>query len=292
MELSQLRYFEAVARLGNVTRAAAEQHIAQPSLSKAIRTLEAELGVLLFDRVGRRLELTDAGRTLLPYARRIGQDVAAARTALGARADLSSGHVSLGAPPTVGTHLLPQALAAFNQRFSGIALELHEAGASELLDLLDAGTVDLAVVSVPVAGVVWTELFTESLVIAVAHDHRLAQRDSVAAAELADEGFILLPRGYELRNQTLALCAAAGFAPRIVLDGGEMDTVLRLAAAGLGVAVVPELALQETEGVVGLPVRDMQLRRTLGLIWHAERQLSPAAQALQGLLVERLGIRA
>jgi len=67
-----------------------------------------------------------------------------------------------------------------------------------------------------------------------------------------------------------------------------MDTVLRLAAAGLGVAVVPELALQETEGVVGLPVRDMQLRRTLGLIWHAERQLSPAAHALQGLLIERL----
>src|SRR5687768_7299309 len=85
MELSHLRYFEAVARLGNVTRAAAEQHIAQPSLSKAIRALERQLGAQLFHRVGRRVELSDAGRTLLPYARRVLQEVAAAREALKAR---------------------------------------------------------------------------------------------------------------------------------------------------------------------------------------------------------------
>lgn len=288
MELSHLRYFEAVARLGNVTRAAAEQHIAQPSLSKAIRGLEAELGVQLFDRVGRRVALTDAGQTLLVYARRVLQEVAAARSALQARADLNLGHVSLGAPPTVGTHLLPQALAEFNHRYGGIQLELHEKGASELLKLLDAGIVDLAVVSVPTAHVAWAKLFTEDLVVAVAPSHRLAHRPSIAAAELAEEGFILFPIGYELRHHTLRLCHAAGFEPRIVLDGGEMDTVLQLAAAGLGIAVVPQLALDDTENLVGLPVHDVTLQRTLGLIWHAERQLSPAASALQTLLIERL----
>jgi LysR family transcriptional activator of glutamate synthase operon len=288
MELSHLRYFEAVARLGNVTRAAAEQHIAQPSLSKAIRALERELGTQLFHRVGRRVELSDAGMTLLPYARRALLEVAAAREALHARADLSSGHISLGAPPTVGTHLLPQALAEFNRRHRGIALELHEAGASELLELLELGEVDLAVVSVPVAGVAWTELFTEALVVAVADSHPLAGRAEVAAHELVGEGFILFPANYELRQQTFVLCQAAGFAPRVVLDGGEMDTVLRLVAAGLGVAVVPELALHGTEGISGIPVADVALRRTLGLIWHAERQLSPAAQALRALLEEKL----
>ncbi|MBA3469859.1 MAG: LysR family transcriptional regulator [Herpetosiphonaceae bacterium] len=288
MELTHLRYFEAIARLGTVTRAAAEQHIAQPSLSKALRGLESELGMVLFDRVGRRLELSDAGRTLLPYARRILQEVEAARAALQARADLTLGHVSLGVPPTIGTHLLPTALADFNQRHRGIELELHEAGASQLLRLLDAGKVDLAVVSVPVAQAAWTELFTEELVVAVAPTHRLAQHGTIAAADLAREAFILFPPGYELRQQTLDLCQSAGFAPRIVLDGGEMDTVLRLTAAGLGIAVVPQLALSDTPELIGLSVRDVQLQRTLGLIWHPERQLSPAARALQTLLLERL----
>lgn len=290
MELHQLRYFEAVARHGHVTRAARELHLAQPSLSKQIKVLETELGVHLFDRVGRRVELTDAGHLLLPYARRVLREVADAKTALQQRASLTHGRVSIGAPPTVGTHLLPKALAAFNRQYGGIELELHEDGAGQLMQLLHEGTVDLAVVSVPVAGVAFTPLLTEELVVAVAHNHPLAGVDAVQAAALAEENFILFPRGYELRDRTLQLCQSAGFTPRIVLDGGEMDTVLRLAAAGLGIAIVPELALADAEGLVGISVRDAHLRRTLGLVWHAERQLSPAASALQGFLTEQLRI--
>lgn len=288
MELHHLRYFEAVARLGHVTRAAHELHIAQPSLSKQIRALETELGVALFDRVGRRVELTDAGRLLLPYARRVLHEVAAAAEALRQRADLTHGRVSIGAPPTVGTHLLPGALAVFNARYQGIALELHEAGAAQLVALLAEGAVDLAVVPVPVAGVAIAELFTEELVIAVAAQHPLAARPAIAARELAEERFILFPEGYELRDRTLQLCHRAGFEPKVVLDGGEMDTVLRLAAAGLGVALAPRLALEGAEGLVGLRLSDSVTTRTLGLIWHAQRRLSPAAAVLQQFLIERL----
>lgn len=288
MELHHLRYFEAVARLGHVTRAAQELHIAQPSLSKQIQVLEAELGVQLFDRVGRRVELTDAGKLLLPYARRVLRDVAEAREVLRQRADLTTGRVSIGAPPTVGTRLLPQALADFNARFGGIALELHEEGAGQLVSLLAEGTVDLAVVPIPVAGVACEELFTEELVIAVALHHRLAQQGTITSAELMHEDVILFPKGYELRDQTLQLCRAAGFEPRIVLDGGEMDTVLRLTAVGLGVALVPRLALDGAEGLVGLSLTDTHAQRTLGLIWHDQRTLSPAARALQRFLIERL----
>src|SRR3712207_2130342 len=103
MELHHLRYFEAVARHGHMTRAAHELHIAQPSLSKQIRVLEDELGVALFDRVGRRIELTQAGEMLLPYARRILRDIAEARATVEQLSELRSGHVSLGASPTVGT---------------------------------------------------------------------------------------------------------------------------------------------------------------------------------------------
>jgi LysR family transcriptional regulator, transcription activator of glutamate synthase operon len=292
MELHHLRYFEAVARHGHVTRAARELHIAQPSLSKQIQVLEAELGVALFNRVGRRIELTDAGQLLLPYARRVMRDVAEARAALQQLSDLTSGRVSLGASPTVGTHLLPQALADFNQRYGGIELELHEAGVGSLIALVNEGTVDLAVVSlsmvVDVEKIACTKLLTEDLVLAVAQHHPLASATELRAAELAKTGFILFPVGYELRDRTMQLCRAGGFTPRIVLDGAEMDTVLRFAAAGLGVALVPRLALRGAEGLVGVAVCDVPLTRTLGLIVHRERTLSPAALALQSFLLERL----
>lgn len=292
MELHHLRYFEAVARHGHVTRAAQELHIAQPSLSKQIQVLEAELGVKLFDRVGRRLELTEAGQLLVPYARRVLNDVAEARTALVRLNDLSHGHVSIGASPTVGTRLLPQALAEFAQQHSGIELELHEAGAERLVTLLEEGSVQLAVVSLALVAqqsrLQHAKLFTEDLVLAVAPDHSLAQKQSARAVELRDERFILFPTGYELRALTFHLCQVGGFQPRIAIDGAEMDSVLRFAAAGLGIALVPRLALEGAEGLTGVPVRDVQLTRTLGLVWHSERQLSPAARALQTFLLEHL----
>src|SRR5262245_10111909 len=166
MELHHLRYFEAVARHGHVTRAAEELHIAQPSLSKQIQVLEAELGVVLFDRVGRRVELTDAGQLLLPYARRALREVADARIALRQWSNLGQGQVTIGAPPTVGAHLLPQALAAFHQLYPGIGLALREMGAARLAALLDAGTIDLAVISEALPAFASAELFTEALVVA------------------------------------------------------------------------------------------------------------------------------
>lgn len=290
MELHHLRYFEAVARIGNITRAAEELNIAQPSLSKQIQSLEADVGTQLFDRVGRRVELTDAGRLLLPYARRVLREVEAARAALRERADLTSGHVAIGAPPTIGARLLPQALAAFNTLHPNIELELHEAGSAPLVRQLLAGEVDLAVVPVPQVGTAFTELFTEELVIAVAPSHRLAGSSDIASAELASEGFIMFPPSYGLRDRTLQFWREAGLEPRVVLDGGEMATVLRLAAVGLGVALVPRLALDGSEGLVGLSVRDAALQRTIGLTWHPERTPSPAAHALRAFLTVRLGV--
>ena len=291
MELRHLRYFEAIARHGHVSRAAGELHLAQPSLSKQLRVLEAELGVALFDRVGRRIELTEAGKLLLPYARRVLAEVDAARAAVQQYQGAHRGRVAIGTPPTVGTQLLPTALAAFNQLYPGVDLELHEAGAGRLIELLAEGSVHLAVVSAPVAGVARADLFTEDLVLAVGTQHRLAAGRTVPPGALADEPFILFPPGYELRERTLQLCAGAGFEPRVVLDGAEMDTVLRCAAAGLGVAIVPRLALEGAEGLVGLSIDDVNLTRTLGLVWHPERQLPPAAEALRLFLLDRLRAR-
>ncbi|MFN3373118.1 MAG: LysR family transcriptional regulator [Chloroflexus sp.] len=290
MELRHLRYFEAVARHSHVTRAAAELHIAQPALSKQISQLERELGITLFDRVGRSLRLTEAGEALLPYARAILAQVEEARAAMAERVGLKAGRVSIGAPPTVGAHLLPPLLAAFHQRYPGITLRLHEAGIQSLLDLLEAGLTDLAVVTLPVSDelLTVTSLLNEPLVLIVSTSHPLAGRSDVTMVELRNERWILSPASYELREATLKACREAGFTPQTVMEGGETETLVRFVAAGLGIALVPALAVAGFHNVVSLTIRDQNLTRSLGLVWRSDRIASPAARALRDFLVSAL----
>jgi LysR family transcriptional activator of glutamate synthase operon len=290
MELRHLRYFEAVARHSHVTRAAAELHIAQPALSKQISQLEQELGVALFDRVGRNVRLTEAGEALLPHARAVMAQVEAARAEMAERIGLRRGRATVGTPPTVGTQLLPTVLAAFNRQYPGIELRLHESGVQTLLDLLETGLTDVAVVTLPVEDEHLTvvPLFTEEMVVAVWKGHQLASREEVEIKQLQQEPWVLSPENYELREATLNACAAAGFTPRVVLDGGETDTLLRFVAAGIGVALVPRLAINGSRELTTLRVSDQRLTRTLGIVWRGDRVASPAARALREFLVEQL----
>jgi DNA-binding transcriptional LysR family regulator len=290
VELRHLIYFEAVARHQHVSRAAAELAVAQPALSKQIHDLERELGVALFERVGRNVRLTEPGQALLVHARAILAQVEAAQTEMRERAGLRRGRAAIGAPPTVGTHLLPAPLAAFNRRYPGIELRMREDGSQTLLNLLEAGELDLAVVTLPVVGRgLWiTPLFSEDLVVAVAPTHRLAGRGTVAFTELAEEPFLLYPRGYEMREATLAACQQAGFTPRVVLDGGAMDMMLRLAEAGLGIALMPRLALAGNGRLVALRVSDQALQRSMALVSREDRALAPAVRALRSFLEEQL----
>lgn len=291
MELRHLIYFEAVARHQHVSHAAAELAIAQPAVSKQIHDLERELGgVVLFERVGRNVRLTEAGQALLEHVRIILAQVEAARAEIRERVGLQSGRASIGAPPTVGVQLLPRILAAFNQRYPNLELVLREGGTQTMLGLLETGDVDLAVVTLPVArrGLHVTPLFTEELVIVVAPEHPLAAREAVAMSALANESFLLYPHGYGMRDKTLEACQQAGFTPRVVLDGGEMDMVLRLAEAGLGIALMPRLALDSAPNLVALRVSDQALGRTMALVSREDRALAPAARALRAFLESRL----
>jgi len=289
MELRHLRYFEAVARYCHVTRAAAELHIAQPALSKQISQLEHELGVALFDRIGRNVRLTEAGEALLPHVRAVLAQIESARAEMAERIGLRRGRAVIGTPPTVGTQLLPCALAAFHQNYPGIELRLHEAGIQTLLELLESGLADVVISTLPVEdpSLKVIPLLTEELVIAVNKEHHFAERSTITISELRDESWVLSPDNYELREATLTACREAGFKPRVVLDGGEMDTLLKLVVAGVGIAIVPSLAIQNTCCEVAvLHITDQDIHRSLGLVWREERVASPAARALREFLVE------
>src|SRR5439155_15357259 len=149
MEMHQLAYFESVSRHLHFTRAAEELNVAQPSVSQQIRKLEHELGTPLFHRMNRHIALTEAGETFLPHARAVLQRLEEARVEVQELSGMRKGTLAVGAPPSVGTHLLPRALAHFSQSHPGITLAFREAGSRTLLTLLEEGELDLAIVIQP-----------------------------------------------------------------------------------------------------------------------------------------------
>jgi DNA-binding transcriptional LysR family regulator len=298
MEMHQLTYFESVSRHLHFTRAAEELNVAQPSVSQQIRKLENELGAPLFHRMKRHVTLTEAGKTFLPHARAVLQRLEEARLEVQELSGLRKGTLAVGAPPSAGTHLLPRALASFSRRHPGIALSFREAGSRTLVSLLEEGELDLAVVIQPIRHrALETEpLMEEELLLAVPRHHHLANGrpdQRVRLAQLRQEPFVLLREGaYDLRDQTLAACRRAGFDPLVALDGGEMDSMLRFVAAGIGLAILPEMVLSDVDpedGLVALRRLQPRLTRSLVIARRRDRYFSAAAREFTSVLVDAAG---
>jgi DNA-binding transcriptional LysR family regulator len=291
MELRHLIYFTTVARHEHVSRAAIELAVAQPAITKQLKDLERELGGgPLFERVGRRLRLTETGRVLLAHARTILANVDAARADMRERGGTQGGRVGIGAPPSVSERLLPEVLRRFHQDHPGVELRIVEDDSQALLQLLDDGQLDLAFVVLPVVqrGLLVTELFSEDMVVVLASDHRLAGRPALSIAELAEERFLLYSQASHVRQTLSQACRQAGFAPQVVLDSGSMELLLRLVEANLGVAVIPRLALSGHEQLAVLPLHNPQISRTMALASREGRALSPAAARMRDYLIERI----
>jgi len=293
VEVHQLAYFESVSRHLHFTRAAEELNVAQPSVSQQIRKLEHELGTPLFHRMKRNVTLTEAGTLFLRHTRAILQQLEEARVEVQELSGLRKGTLAVGAPPSVGTHLFPRALAAFSRQHPGIALTFREGGSRTLLQLLEDGDVDLAVVIQPIRhpALETLPLLEEELLLAVPREHPLASgKRRVRLAELKTESFVLLREGaYDLRDQTLAACRRAGFEPRVALDGGEMDSVLRFVAAGLGIAILPEMVMTDVDprtGPVSVRLQSPRLSRSLVMARRRDRYFSAAGQEFMRVLRE------
>ncbi|MBV9322484.1 MAG: LysR family transcriptional regulator [Chloroflexi bacterium] len=293
MEMHQLTYFESVSRHLHFTRAAQELNVAQPSVSQQIRKLEHELGAPLFHRMKRHVTLTEAGKTFLPHARAVLQRLEEARLEVQELSGLRKGTLAVGAPPSVGTHLLPRALAAFSGRHPGILLSFREAGSRTLVALLEDGELDLAVVIQPIRhpALETHPLLEEELLLVVPRKHHLATEHGhqrVRISQLREEPFVLLREGaYDLRDQTLAACRRAGFEPRVALDGGEMDSMLRFVAAGIGLAILPAMVvsdLEATDSPVVLRRLQPRLTRALVIARRRDRYFSAAAREFTTVL--------
>jgi len=217
--------------------------------------------------------------------------VEAAGGGVGALASLERGRLSVGATPSLSTVLLPRVLASFHAAHPGVSLSVVEAGSRDLVDRLASGDLDLALVILPLPR---EELFDtlpllrEELVLAVAKRHPLATRKTVRVGELRGVPLVMFRDGYDLRSATVAACEQAGFHPTFAIEGAEMDGVLRMAAAGVGVAVVPRMVVEKGGPLVAVRLVQPTLTRSVGVAFRRDRHRARAADAFVAQLREFL----
>jgi len=281
MELHQLRYFCAVAETGSFSRAAEHSHVSQPSLSQQILKLEAELGVRLFDRLGRSVRLTEVGKTFLPRAHAVLRELEAARGDVVESKDSISGPVTVGVIPTVAPYFLPPVLAAFAKHFPKSTVTVVEEITPVLLERLRGASIDLAILALPVRGREFEALplITEPLFAALPKNHRLSRNKTVGLRELRKEPFLLLRDGHCFRENAVAACDRARVSPLVVFESGQFSSLLGLVGAGIGVSLVPAMAVDRRSQVRFVRISDPPATRTIGALTLRGRSLSRAQQA-------------
>lgn len=278
MELRHLRYFLAVAEELHFGRAAEKLHIAQPPLSQQIRQLETELGFQLFYRTKRSVRLTEAGEIFLEETQKIFKQLEEAiekgkQTSRGEKGQIAIGFVS-----SAVYKIIPPILRSFRTLVPGVNLELHELTSDRQIEWLREGKLDIGFVRPPFREEEFNvaAIFQESLIVALPESHPLAYCTSVSLFLLAQESFIIFPRPVapELFDRIISLCQQANFSPKIVQEAIQMQTIVSLVAAEIGVAIVPASIenLQRT-GVVYKPLKEQTPQSAIALI-HRKKQQS------------------
>jgi LysR family transcriptional regulator, carnitine catabolism transcriptional activator len=281
MDIRQLRAVVAVVDCGGVTRAAEELHVAQPSLSQTIRSLEREVGIELFQRVGRRLVLTAAGEALLAPARQVLRDMATVAASVAEVRGLAAGRLDLVAEPTLAADPVAGLIGAFRLAHPSVVVRLAEPeGAAEVVQRLADGRSELGLAELPVVG---SGLVTEALavqdVLAVRPPGSPSIAHGMAVSELAGVPLVTTPIGTSSRALVERALARASVAPVVAVETGQREALLPLVLAGAGTALLPR-PLAEEAARRGAVVGELRppLRRTVGLLYR-RAQLSPAARA-------------
>lgn len=286
----RLAQFVAVARQEHVTRAAHQLDMPQSTLSRSMARLEHDLGVALFARHGRTVSLTAAGRAFLASVERALYEVDRAAETLREDADPASGKIAFGFLHTMGSETVPELIRAFRADHPRVRFQLVQNYGEAMLERLRDGGLDLCLTSpVPDApDLVARRLDEQKLRLVVPDDHRLATRKRVRLAEASAELFVTLEPGYGLRRITDALCAEAGFAPKVAFEGEDPETLRGLVAAGLGVALLPPPAVPRP-GIVELTVTAPRAVREIGVAWLDGHPDTPPVAAFKRFLLSRRG---
>ena len=286
-----MQYFVHVAKRQHVTKAAEELHVAQSAVSRQIHRLEEELGVRLFMQKGRNVQLTPVGQLFLRRAESILQDLDRAVSEIHEFMDPEFGEIRLGFPHSLGIHLIPQVIAAFRVRHPNVKFRFRQGMFASLIrDVIEA-EVDLAFISpLPdknerVCGEI---VLTENLYAILPTSHPLAGEQEIELSQLKDDTFVLFRDGYSLRPIVWDACRAAGFVPRIGFEGEETDTIRGLVAAGMGVSLLPEMALSHKSSIMPaiVKLKEPGVTRTIAVIRRAGEKPSTVVKLFYEFLLD------
>ncbi|ETT43906.1 transcriptional regulator [Paenibacillus sp. FSL H7-689] len=285
MELLQLKYFLTVARCEHVTEAAGKLHVTQSSLSKTIQRLEDDLGVPLFDRIGRKLRLNDFGRTFLQRTEKALFELEQGKREIADLSNPDQGTLQL-AVTTAST--LPGILREFRKNKPDIQFHVQMVSLENMSRLLHRGEVDFCLSSPPIEGddIECQILYDDPIVVAVPMGHQYADRSSIQLTELKDEWFVGVKQGYGVRDMVDSVCQSAGFLPKYVYEGDEPARLTALVEAEIGLAFIPSTARNPHERIRYLQVEEHQLVRKIALLSHKNRYISKAALEFRSVVMD------
>ncbi|NDI36417.1 LysR family transcriptional regulator [Chengkuizengella sediminis] len=293
MELRQLIYFVKVANKQHVTKAAEELHVAQSAVSRQIHQLEEELGVKLFIPKGRNLQLTPVGKLFLRRMESIISQFDKAVEEVHEFMDPELGEIRLGFPHSLGVDFVPLLVSKFKKLHPNVKFRFKQGKYNTLIKSLKKGDIDLALISpFPeddeyVTGEV---LLTEELFAILPPDHVLSNEKEIRLDQLKDESFVLFNEEYSLRTIVWDACEMAGFTPNIGFEGEETDTIRGLVAAGMGVSLLPDMALKScltSLQPAKIKVIDPVVDRTIGIIHRKDEKLPLVADFFKRFITEK-----
>src|SRR6185369_14642257 len=284
MELRHLRYFAALAECLNFTRAAERVHVTQSTLSHQVRQLENELGHDLFDRLGKRVVLTEAGESFLGYASKALREVDQGLSELLRAPDELSGEVRIGATHTFNIGFVPECLAAFMEKYPTVKVTVEELSADSIRQKLIEGTLDVGIAYEPAdRSQLWFEpLYTEEMVLVVSSQHPLAQRKRVRMVELHRQCMVLLPRVFATRTMLDDCFKSCGAEPVVAAEMNTIAPMIGLVARTQLAAIVSSHAIPARDDVRVIPLENPTPVRTPGILWKRDSKQKPAVRSFAG----------
>lgn len=295
MNLHHLRYFLAVSRTGGFTAAARELHVTQPTVSSGVAELERELGVRLFHREGRTVELTLEGRTLSSYALRIEDLVDEAQDRVAAGGPIAGDSFAFGAIDAAVIYLLPETLGRYTDQHPEIELSIQVAPSRYLVDDLVANRSEFAVLSLPFEHprLATLSVMHDEMPLVVGAHHRFARRRWVSLEQVAEETLILFHSDSISRKIVDEHFAEVGLSPRVVMEMRSPEAMRKLVEAGVGISFLPRIAVAESieaGAVRAVKVKGVTFEREIGLAWRKGRYFAPAVRVLVEDFLEPFGL--
>jgi DNA-binding transcriptional LysR family regulator len=287
MNFTALRAFVQVARKGSFSLAAETLFLTQPAISKRIASLENELSIRLFDRIGRQVFLTEAGRQLLPQAEQILQEMADIRRILSNLSGRVDGSLAMGASHHLGLHRLPPVLRTYTDCYPEVTLDIHFMESERACHLVEQGDLELAVVTLPLNPIdtlLTQEIWCDPLCVAVGWDHPLARQKQLPLSELVRYPAVLPNRGTYTRMVIEEVIEAHHHQIDCALETDYLETLKAMASIGLGWGLLPEILVDEQMRKLQVP--ELRLVRSLGIVTHQKRTLSNAARSMYQLLLD------